>query len=44
MAGDDYVFFKPKDQKVYFFECSTEEETLVAENFDLFVNIINKEN
>lgn len=39
LLGDDYLFFKPNDEKVYFFYRDTEEVTEVAEDFNSFMNL-----
>ena len=40
LLGDDFLFFKPNDEKVYFFYRDTEEVTIVAEDYDSFLDLI----
>lgn len=40
LLGDDFLFFKPNDEKVYFFYRDTEEVAEIAEDYDSFLNLI----
>ena len=43
LYGDDYLAFKPNDERVYFRSLSSDEEVLVAESYDDFINQIRME-
>lgn len=40
LLGDDYLFFKPNDKRVYFFYRDTEEVTEVATDYEAFLKQI----
>ena len=40
LLGDDFLFFKPNDERVYFLYRDTEEVTEVASDFDSFLSQI----
>ncbi len=39
LLGDDFLFFKPYDETVYFFCRDTEEEFVVAEDYNSFMDL-----
>lgn len=43
LVGDDYLFFKPNDPKVYFYDRDTDETILVAANYNGFTELIKDE-
>lgn len=40
LLGDDFLFFMPNDEKIYFFCRDTEEIKEVAADYDSFINLI----
>ena len=43
LYGDSYLFFKPNDERVFFRSLASDEEVLVADSYDDFINKIKME-
>lgn len=40
LYGDDYLFFKPNDEKIYYWSISLDEEILLADTYNDFLSMI----